>query len=320
MLPSSIWNESSIKKASCHPLTGYHAFIFERAYIDYVWPYFNVQGLSREKAAKYFFGALQWIHMGLTSRQIPFVLGFCYSTFRTHCLPLLAHLATAMHEVDWDDRLHLMNHTPNFPRYVTFVLDTAFIPVGDPEKTDRAFAALLYQGKYGTTGLKLEVKCSLMGHIVDYKFPASVGTINDNVIHNQRVASGDLVLRDWEVGLADGAYRGCDHILTKFRRDHNRLWDPHRRSWVHIPHTPAQVKANEMISHDRQRVEHIVKLCTAHDLFKARNWQGEYDPLVNAVNVTVEMTQMQIFHSTRNGNQQNGNSRYADVIGPWPHN
>ena len=116
----------------------------------------------------------------------------------------------------------------------------------------------------------------MMGHIVDFKFPAGLGTVNDNQIHNRRVAAGEKQYLPWEFSLGDGAYRQCPHILAKYPANTNYLYDPHTgKRDVEIPLHPFQQIHNERLNHDRQRIEHIVGLINKkHKLFQCK-WQGD---------------------------------------------
>ena len=156
-------------KASCHAETGYHWFVVEEAFDRYVRP---LSPLRQQQNFVYFLAALKWIHKGTTTRQMDFDLGMTDMTFRSRVYPLLSQLARTMDIVKWSDRLNPLNHTRNFPYYVTSVVDTA--PIAVCESVNREFSRLLYAPKYGMTCLKLEVTCSLMGHLVDFKFPAGL--------------------------------------------------------------------------------------------------------------------------------------------------
>jgi hypothetical protein len=300
---------------NCHNLTGFNSFVVEEAFEKFVLP---VAGTRPQAAAQYFLAGLKWAHQGTCTRQMDANLGMTDATFRARVYPLFKELARTMDIVKWSDRLHPLNHTANFPYYVTSVVDTA--PIAVSESCSPEFSRLLYAPKYGMTCLKLEVTCSMMGHIVDFKFPAGLGTVNDNQIHNRRVAAGEKQYLPWEFSLGDGAYRQCPHILAKYPANTNYLYDPHTgKRDVEIPLHPFQQIHNERLNHDRQRIEHIVGLINKkHKLFQCK-WQGEYGPLIDMVNVVCQLTQLQIARASKNGTVRNGFSRYNDVIGPWRH-
>jgi len=245
------------------------------------------------------------------------VLGFGYKTFRRRCVPLLKELATTMDEVHWADRLHPMNHTANFPFFVTHIVDTTFVKIAEP--SHGRFRGAFNSGKYHATGLKLEVSCNFMGHIVDFQFPAGLGITNDNTIWNRRLADGTKVLEPWEYGMGDGIYRGCPQMIAKYPLNFNQIYHPVLRRYIHVPLTDVQTTANETISEKRQGIEHIVYLCTSkHQLF-LQAYQGEYEPLVHAVHIAVHLANVQIKMSSANGTAANGYSRYTDITGPWNH-
>jgi hypothetical protein len=302
-------------KQNCHVQTGFHWFVVEEAFETYVVP---LAQHSPKQSFKYFTAGLKWIHKGMTSRQMSSDIGMTDSTFRANVYPLFHHLARTMDVVRWADRLHPLNHTANFPYYTTTVVDTA--PIAVSESRSQAFSRLLYAPKYGTTCLKLEVTCSLMGHIVDYKFPAGLGTTPDSTIHNRRVRTGEKQYLPWELTLGDGAYRQCPHILAKYPSNTNYLYDPRSgKRDVVVALFPYQQAHNQRLNHDRQRIEHIVGLINKKHKLLTLKWQGEYTPLIDAVNVVCELTQLQIMRASKNGSQHNGFSRYTDNIGPWAH-
>jgi len=255
--------------------------------------------------------------MAPKSEQMSHVLGINCSTFRRVCHPLLQHLAATMDEVKWSSRLHPMNHTPIWPYYVTHIKDTFCVPVADSHI--RIFSSLLYSTKYHTAGLKCEVTCDFRGHIADSKFPAGTAQAPDYTIHNERVQNGEIVLLPWEYGLADGAYRGCTQLIAKYPIDFNNLYNPATRSHsVYVPLTYEQELLTAMVSHDRQRIEHIVGFVTYHDLFQ-KKYRGEYSQLRDAVHLTMNMTNVKIRMFAVNATDANGRSRYSDTIGPWQH-
>ena len=223
-----------------------------------------------------------------------------------------------MQEVRWDDRLSPMNHPADFPRCVTGILDTACIPVADCRDGD--YAKYFYSGKYHTTGLKLELTCSFQGHIIDFSFPCSLGGSSDFVIHESRVQSGEKNLLPWEWHLGDGAYFGAVGCIAKFPLNFNDTQvDGHGA--VHVPLTEVQRAANAVISRNRQRVEHIIGLVKGehgHRIFQLK-WDGNTTTLASLMHVTVHMTNIKIKMCGVNGTAANGNSRYFDVVGPWPH-
>ena len=246
-------------------------------FFKYAWPYFEHRRVSFKKAVIYFVATLRWIHLAPSTRQMDHELGCSDTTFRKQCHPLLAHLVLVLDEVHWEDRLDLYNHTEDFPLYVTSIVDTCFVRVGEP--VHLLFRHVLNQGKYRACGLKLELTCNFKGDIVDFCFPAGIGITNDNVIHDRRVRSGSKAFLPWEMCLGDGAYRGCLHCIAKFPLNFNQLWDPLRRRFVHFDLNEAQQEANRMISKPRQRIEHAVFLCSSkHRLFRVV-YQGYYPEL-----------------------------------------
>jgi len=289
----SFWDHS--KKKDCHPCTGYHPFVVTKVFWKYAAAFMAAEGLSFPKSCMYYFGALIWIHMAPTKFQYGRVLDFSYQSFCRHCVPLLEHLSLVMDEVKWADRLHLHNHTANFPYFVTTAVETCYVQISEPQHG--RFRSAFNSGKYHATGLKLELTCNLMGHIVDFQFPAGLGTHNDNVIFNRRLLDGTKVFEPWELCLGDGAYRGCPHCLCKFPVNFNDIWLPAPRRWVHFPLNDVQEAANEAISEIRQRIEHIVHLAsTKHRMFQLA-FQGTYHNLVHAVHVSVHMAALQIIES-----------------------
>lgn len=306
----------AVSKQKCHAETGFHWFVLQEAFERYVMP--TAGHASRKKEAAYFLAGLKWIHQGTPTRLMQSHLGMTDNTFRNQVHPLLDRLASTMSIVTWSDRLHPLNHTPEFPYYVTSVVDTA--PIYVSESVNEEFSRLLFAPKYGGTALKLEITCSLMGHIIDFKFPAGLGTQPDNTIHNQRIRSGEKQYLPWELSIGDGAYRQCPHIIAKYPENVNYLYDPATgKRDVKVRHHPYQRAHNQRVDKNRQRIEHIVGLVNVkHRLFTIK-YQGEWRPLINAVHVVCQLTQLQILRSCKNGTAANGFSRYNDTIGPWRH-
>ena len=116
-------------KKTCHAQTGFHWFVVEEAFGDYVVPL--VGPLRRTQNFEYFLAGLKWIHKAPSTRQMDADLGMTDVTFRSRVYPLFHQLARTIDIVQWADRLHGMNHTPNFPYYVTTVVDTAPIAVSE---------------------------------------------------------------------------------------------------------------------------------------------------------------------------------------------
>ena len=116
--------------------------------------------------------------------------------------------------------------------------------------------------------------------------------------------------------IADGIYFGSPHILAKFPRNYNDITAGGVN--IHIPLTPEQEAANRVISHDRQRIEHVIGMINRHQLFR-RPWAGGVLALVNAMHVTCHLTNIKTKMAGINATPQNGYSRYADLAGPWPH-
>ena len=308
-----------IDKRRSRDLTGYESFVVEEAFVNTVAPLYQHSFGGFRYAAKRFFAVLGWIHMAPKKGQYKHVLGLSYRTFRRTCWPLLAYLRQNLNQVHWSDRLCEHNHTAVWPYYVTSVKDTGCMPIAD-SVIFRMNGNTLYGTKYHTTGLKFEVTCSLKGHIVDFKFPAGTANTSDFTIHNDRVASGDLVFEPWEICLGDGAYRGARHCLARYPRNFNFIYVQRagRRRTTPVPLNPAQKATNRTISHDRQRIEHIVGLIQRHDLFETK-FGGKLERLRDAVAVTMHMTNMKIKMCGTNSTAENLHSRYADTIGPWPH-
>ena len=169
----------------------------------------------------------------------------------------------------------------------------------------------------------MEVTCNLMGHIVDFQFPAGLGITNDDVIFKRRLRDGTKNYLPYEICIGDGAYRGCEHCLVKFPENYNQLWLPGaggvRGKFIFFPLSPVQKRANKAISEVRQRVEHMMFLCLSkHKLFRLA-YVGDYGPLVSAVHVACQFANLQIKLASANATPANGFSRYRDTIGPWRH-
>ena len=115
----------------------------------------------------------------------------------------------------------------------------------------------------------------------------ALGGSNDHTIHTARVVSGQKIYLPWELTIADGIYFGSPHILAKFPRNYNDITAGGVN--IHIPLTPEQEAANRVISHDRQRIEHVIGMINRHQLFR-RPWAGGVLALVNAMHVTCHLT------------------------------
>ena len=87
--------------------------------------------VSLGKAAVRFCAGLQFVHKRPSKEGTKHATGVCYSTSKAKVVPLFAWLASNMNEVNWSDRLHPMNHTTDFPHYVTGLIDTAFVQAAD---------------------------------------------------------------------------------------------------------------------------------------------------------------------------------------------
>ena len=120
--------------------------------------------------------------------------------------------------------------------------------------------------------------------------------------------------------MGDGAYFGCVGCIAKFPLNFNDTHVP-GAGMVHVPLTEVQRAANSVISRNRQRVEHIIGLVKGehgHRVFQLK-WDGNITTLASLMHVTVHMTNIKIKMCGINGTAANGNSRYFDVVGPWPH-
>ena len=255
--------------------------------------------------------------MAPKKEQMMHVLGMDYQTFCRNVHPFLRYLANNMDEVHWDDRLHPMNHCDIWPYYVTHIKDTYCVPVADSSLAGDS--SLLYSTKYHTTGLKAEVTCDFRGHIVDFKFPAGTANASDFTIHNQRVADGEIVLHPWELGMGDGAYRGCTQLLAKYPENFNYAYDRATRyRSIVVPLTDEQELLNAMVFNPRQRIEHTVGQVSYHALCRTK-YRGAYEPLCDAAHITMHLTNMKIRMCSVDATDANGRSRYADVCGPWRH-
>ena len=119
-----------------------------------------------------------------------------------------------------------------------------------------------------------------------------IGTINDNDILN----ANPPPMLPWEWGLADGAFKDCDHILVKFIQPDGGLL------------TVAEVIWNSIFNYWRVRVEHIIGDVKNHDMFVVP-FRGSYALLQCCVRMTVHLTNIKLKMAL---------PRY-DTMGPWGH-
>ena len=130
------------------------------------------------------------------------------------------------------------------------------------------------------------------------------------------MATGGKQYLPWELTLGDGAYRQCSHVLAKYPANTNYLYDPRsRKRDIVIALHPFQQAHNGRLNHNRQRIEHIVGLINKKRKPLTGKWQGEWAPLIDAVNVVCQLTQLQILRASKNGTAANGYSRYTGLIG-----
>ena len=167
------------------------------------------------------------------------------------------------------------------------------------------------------TGFKMELTCNLMGHIVDFAFPAGLGGASDFAIHQSRVQRGEKVFLPWESQIGDGAYFGATGLIAEFPESFN--WQTVNGRVIKVPLTATQKAARAPIRRERQKIEHIVKMVRGKHNALRLPWDGKTSTLIALVHVTVHMTNIKIKMCGVNGTAANGNSRYSSVIGPWPH-
>ena len=115
--------------AKIHAQTGYPACI-----IDHLWDKYKScldefrpkRGKDRTKC--YFYELWCWIHSGCNARNICRTLftpqtGFISeTTFRVRLKPMMAKIACAIDEIDWENRLQHDNHSLFFPKLVTGIV------------------------------------------------------------------------------------------------------------------------------------------------------------------------------------------------------
>ena len=82
---------------------------------------------------EYFFLAFKYIHTYPPHPLSKSSLGVSSTTLHNKVLPTLSCLAQNLNEIHWEDRLNEYNHTPDFPYYVTGMVDTIPIYVLSPQ-------------------------------------------------------------------------------------------------------------------------------------------------------------------------------------------
>lgn len=84
-------------------------------------------------------------------------------------MPTLHHLAHTIDEIHWEDRLNPYNHTPDFPYYVTGIVDT--VPVTVLQSVDHTLHHALNNPKYGHTVYKAQLSIDFLGRIIVFTGP-----------------------------------------------------------------------------------------------------------------------------------------------------
>ena len=119
--------------------------------------------------AEYMYQALKYIHLYPRRNQCSSVLGISSSKLHSKVLPTLHILAQCLDEIHWEDRLDPFNHTPDFPLYVTGIVDTVPVYVLAPQ--DSTLNHWLYNPKYGGTIYKAQIGTDFMGRIILFTGP-----------------------------------------------------------------------------------------------------------------------------------------------------
>lgn len=117
---------------------------------------------------QYLFLAYKYIHQ-YPARENESVLGISSTTLHNKVLPTLHTLATGINEIHWEDRLDPYNHTPDFPYYVTGIVDTVPIVVLEPE--DALLRHWLFNPKYGAPVYKAQIAIDFLGRIIFFSGP-----------------------------------------------------------------------------------------------------------------------------------------------------
>lgn len=88
---------------------------------------------------------------------------------RKCCLLSIIWHTLSLDEIFWEDRLNPYNHTPDFPFYVTGIVDTVPFTVLQP--IDPTLNHAIYNPKYGHTVYKAQVGIDFLGRIVLFSGP-----------------------------------------------------------------------------------------------------------------------------------------------------
>lgn len=116
-----------------------------------------------------FFRVYTYIHLYPCKRWSPRFLE-CSDWYLQHKLkPLMKYMHHNLQEIHWDDRLNEYNHTPHFPKYITGCVDT--FPIRLEKPTNYRARKLLYNPKYGTTIVKVEMIVDFLGRIISFSGP-----------------------------------------------------------------------------------------------------------------------------------------------------
>lgn len=115
------------------------------------------------RKAKYIFLAYKYIHQ-YPQQENTCVLGISSTTLKTKIIPVLSILAQTLNEIFWEDRLDPYNHAPDFPYYVTCMVDTIPIYVQNP--TNAIIGRWLYNPKYGSAIYKGQFAIDFLGRFV----------------------------------------------------------------------------------------------------------------------------------------------------------
>ena len=158
-----------------HNLTGYPLYIIDRAWADCKHHFNEFHPTRKADYTKcYFLIGLMEIHLAPTARNIPACMytlqtgHISTATFRTRVKPLIQKWFTVINYIHWENRLLSNNHSVFFPKNVTGIVDCAPIRVTKPRRS-RANRKL-YQPKYKSAVLKIQLVCSLTGGIIYASF------------------------------------------------------------------------------------------------------------------------------------------------------
>lgn len=110
-----------------------------------------------------------YIHMYPCKRWSKRVFGYDDWYLEQRLKPIMHWMRLNMNEIHWNDRLNEYNHTPHFPHFITGIVDSFPIRVQKPKTS--AFRRMLFNPKYGTTIMKVEMITDFLGRIISFSGP-----------------------------------------------------------------------------------------------------------------------------------------------------